>query len=340
MSLPAFTRVFSVMIGARLTVVEALDAARAATPGRRMQHILGQVEADVRRGRALSDALAAHPKTFDALYVGLVRVGEAAGVLDDALRRLADGLDRQQTLRRKVRSALAYPALVILVAVLAVGFFLVEIVPTFAGMFSQFGAELPGPTKLVIRAGHTLSTQAVPLMIGLLLTSAGTVYAGRTPSGRLLWDRVRFRLPFAGALLKKQVLAGWCQTLGTLLAGGVPLAHALELTGRTTPSPLLARDVRRLDQAIRRGASFGRQLARSRLFPPAVAHMLGAGERTARLADMATYVGDHFEQEVEDALDGLTSMIEPLLIAGIGLIVGGLLTALYLPMFDLMNVIG
>ncbi|MEM6335941.1 MAG: type II secretion system F family protein [Bacteroidota bacterium] len=335
-----FTRSLAAMVAARLALPEALRTARATTSSRALQGIIDQVLADVQRGRSLSDALESHPKVFDAMYVDLVRVGEAAGALDEVLMRLAEHSEKTSAMRRRVRAALTYPAVIVVIATGAVGFFLASIVPTFADMFAQFDAELPGPTQLVIGLSELLTSRLLPTMMVVLVTVLGVRSGLKTARGQRLWSAFRRRIPVVGSLLTKATLARFCHTMATLLSSGVSLLDALRLLGRSSRDRALADDLRRVAEQVARGGALHRTMAQSRLFPPMVVQMMAVGEETASLDRMMEHVGRHYEHEVDTALEGLTSLIEPALIVVIGLVIGSILMALYLPMFDLMNVIG
>ena len=310
------------MIEARLPLVDALDTAIASTRDPVLSGVLAQIRTGVQHGRSLSDSLARQPDVFPPLYVDLVRIGETAGVLGRVLDRLAGHLDKSAAVRRRLQTALAYPALILVIAALVVALFLTTIVPTFADLFAGFGAELPGPTRLVIA-----------------LSDIGLVAAARNPAGRRIRDRCLLRLPAIGRLTTAGLMARFCRTLGTLLAGGVPLVDALALLSRTTGNVVLDREVERLAGRLRRGGSLSGALPACGLFPPLVVQMAAAGERTATLDRLMLHAGAHYERELDAFVDAATSLVEPLLIVVVGLLIGGLLLALYLPLFDLVQVI-
>lgn len=335
-----FTQAFAVMLGARLHVSDALATAIEATPNRTLRAALTQVQHDVQRGRALSEALAAHPRIFDALYVHLVRVGEAAGLLDQVLTRLAHHMKKTAALRSKVRAALAYPAVIVGIAVLTVSFFLTTIVPTFAELFAQFGAALPRPTRVVLRLSRMITEQG--LLVGLLAAGlAGGLLAFRkTETGARWRDVLRLRMPLFGALARKQLVAHVSRTLGTLVDAGVPVVDALSLVAQYSGNSVLNRELTQLTAQVRRGLTLHHALQNQSLFPPLLIQMMAVGEQTAELGRMLQYVGTHFESEIDTTLETLTAVLEPVLIVCIGLVIGGLLMALYLPLFELVQVIG
>ena len=335
-----FTRSFAVMISAKLSIVDALQTATRATSNRALQQVLEGVRAEVQRGRSLSEALAAYPGVFDAMYIDLTKVGEAAGILDEVLLRLADHYEKTSALKRKIRAAFAYPAVILFIAVLAIGFFLTTIVPTFAEMFAQFGAELPGPTLLVIGLSETLAKHYLLLLLGITGLGLAFVVFRRSTYGGLIWDRLWLRVPLFGKLTLKRLTARFCRTLGTLLGSGITLVDALDMLSRTSGNQVLGHEVKDLARQVRRGASMHQTLQKRGLFPPMVVQMIAVGEQTAELSRMMKYVGRHYEGEIEAFLEGLTSIIEPVLIILIGLVIGSILMAMYMPMFDLINVIG
>ncbi len=335
-----FTRSFAVMISAKLSIVDALQTATRATSSRALQQVLEGVRAEVQRGRSLSEALSAYPGVFDAMYIDLTKVGEAAGILDEVLLRLADHYEKTSALKRKIRAAFAYPAVILFIAVFAIGFFLTTIVPTFAEMFAQFGAELPGPTLLVIGLSETLAEHYLLLLLGISGIGLAFVVFRRSTYGGLLWDRLWLRVPLFGKLTLKRLTARFCRTLGTLLGSGITLVDALDMLSRTSGNQVLGREVKDLARQVSRGASMHQTLQKRGLFPPMVVQMIAVGEQTAELSRMMKYVGQHYEGEIEAFLEGLTSIIEPVLIILIGLVIGSILMAMYMPMFDLINVIG
>lgn len=327
------------MIEARLSLVDALDTAIASTPDPALRGVLTQVRTSIRQGRSLSESLARRPDVFSPLYIDLVRVGETAGALDQVLNRLAEHLEKSAAVRRTLQTALAYPALILVIAALVVTLFLTTIVPTFADMFAGFGAELPAPTRFVIALSDALAAHGGLFALGSLGAGIGLAAAGRSASGRRVRDRCLLALPLLGRLTTAGLMARFCRTLGTLLAGGVPLVEALTLLGRSTGNLVLDGEVERLAGRVRRGGSLTGALPASGLFPPLVIQLTAAGEHTAGLDRLMLHAGAHYERELDAFVDAATALIEPVLIVIVGLVIGGLLLALYLPMFDLVQVI-
>jgi type IV pilus assembly protein PilC len=335
-----FARSVAVMSAARLPLVDALAAAESQTRNTVLRNAIRGVRRDVERGRGLFTSFHRQGHVFPPLFARMVEIGEAAGVLDEVLLRLATFLEKSVALRQKVRMALLYPAVILAVAVGAVAFMLIVIVPTFASMFADFGAELPGPTRMVLALSQ-LVTGNVLLWTALL---AGFVVANsrvrRYPAVRARLDWLKLRMPLVGALVSKSEAARLCRTLGTLLRSGVPLSEAIDVTHRASENMVIRGLVSEMRRATSQGRPMTHPLQTSSLFPPMVTQMLRVGEETARLPDMLLHVSDHYETELDRLLDGLSSVIEPAMIILIGAMVGGMLVALYLPIFELVGLSG
>ncbi len=327
------------MVSARIPVVEALETAARQVEHTALQTTLAGVAERVRSGDSLSLALAQHPEIFSVLYVHLVRVGEVAGLLDQMLLRLAAYLENEQVLRRRLRLAIAYPAVVLAVTVGATAFLLAVIIPTFAEMFADFGAELPAPTLAVIAASDFLRRYALVLaLFGIVLVFlVRRVLA--TDKGAVRWDQFKLRVPVIGTLYRKALTARFCSTLGTLVSSGVPLTEALDVTAGAVNNRVVERVVREMKRRVTRGSSLAGPLETASVFPPMVVQMVAVGEETARLGEMLAHVAGHFETEVDTAVDALTSVIEPVMIVLLGIVLGAILISIYLPMFDLTTAI-
>lgn len=334
-----FTRSFAVMVSARLPLVEALETAALQSDDERLQGVLAEVARRVRGGRSLSESLARHPEVFGRLYVQLVRVGEVAGVLDTVLLRLATYLEKGQALRRRVRLALAYPAVVLAVAAGATAFLLTVIVPTFAEMFADFGAELPAPTRAIIAVSDAVRGSGLLLLVVLAGLAWGVRYAVRTERGRRVWDRLRMRAPVFGGLYRRALTARFCRTLGTMVESGVALTDALDVTAGAMDNGVVEDVVREMRRRVTRGSSLAAPLGKAAVFPPMVVQMVTVGEETARLGEMLGHVAEHYEGEVDSAVEALASVIEPVMIVLLGIVLGALLVAIYLPMFELTSAI-
>lgn len=335
-----FTRSFAVMIGARLTLVQALTTAAKQCGHKRLRAAIEAVRRDVERGASLADSFAQHPTTFDALFVHLARIGEAAGVLDQVMLRLATYMEKSAGLRRKVLFALFYPLLILVVAIAATVFFLTVIVPTFAEMYADFGQELPGPTRVILMLSTLLTEYALHALVAL----GGCGLAGaawlRTEQGRLRWDRTKLRVPLFGGIIRRSLVARFCRTLGTLVASGVALTDALAILAQASGNAHVQALLTQVLGRVKRGSSLYQPLMQTGVFPEMVAQMIAVGEQTAELDAMLLHAAAYYEDEVDSFLEALTSVIEPVLIIGIGLLLGSILVALYLPMFELIGMVG
>lgn len=334
-----FTRSFAVMINARLPLLKVLESAAGQVTDAPLRAALTDINASVQRGLSLSESLSNHPAVFDVLYVQLVKIGELTGMLDQILLRLASYLERSAALKRKVRLAMVYPGLIVAVALGAVTFLLTVIVPTFADMFADFDAELPTPTRIVLGISNFLTTNIGFVLagsIGSLLVMRSLRRHQRCISWR---DRWLLRLPFVGSLLLKGLVARFCRTLGTLLSSGIGLVEALDVLTKSAGNVHLEQTIKAMREAVVRGRNLSQPLRQASLFPNMVVQMIMAGEETAELDGMLLHVAAHYEQEVDAAVDTLTSVIEPVMIVIIGTLLGVILVAMYLPMFDLVSVI-
>lgn len=334
------TRSLAVLVEARLPPSRALRLVTEQCQSTALTAVLTRVSADVESGRSLGESLRRHPTVFSRLYVHLVTVGEAVGDLGPILRRLAEHVERTYALRRSVRLALVYPGAILAVAVLVVGFMLGAVVPMFAAMFEGFGAELPGPTRAVLALSGALRTYGLWALAGLAASGWAIGRALKTEAGGRAADALWLRLPVLGAIRKKSVAARFCRTLGTLVERGVPFTEALRLLPAAIDSPLMRAEVEALRRDAARGQSLSERLLRAEYFPPLVGQMMLVGEETARIDEVLLRTAALYEEELETTVDTLASVLEPALILLIGLVVGGILVALYLPMLDLVTVIG
>lgn len=335
-----FTRSFAVMIQARLSLMQALDTAIKQSKEGPLKAVLTEVQREVQQGKSFSESLATHPRVFSSLYVHLTRIGEVAGVLDEVLLRLATHLEKTAALKRKIQFALFYPGLILTVATGAVLFFLTTIVPTFAEMYTDFGQQLPGPTQIVLHLSNLLTGYywLGGLLIGGLVAGMGAVL--RTANGRLLVDRCKIGFPLLGTLLLKSLTAHFCRTLGTLLSSGIALVDAFAILAAASGNRYVEQQLAAVLGQVERGSSLAAPLQKTDLFPDMVTQLIAVGEETAELPDVLLYAASHYEEEVDAWLDGLTAIIEPVMIVVIGLVLGGILVALYLPMFELINTVG
>src|SRR2546426_9667350 len=337
--LAIFTRQFATMISAGLPLVQCLDilARQASKPS--FGHVISEVTRDVEAGSTLSDALGKHRKVFDDLFRNMVAAGEAGGVLDEILMRLATYIEKADALKRKIQSAMVYPVVVLTVALGATAFMLIFIIPTFAKMFSDFGGELPLPTQIVLVMSNLLQHF---WWAGLLAIVVGAIVFQRyynTENGRRVVDAMMLKVPIIGDVLLKGSVARFTRTLGTLIASGVPILSGLEITARTAGNKGIAEAIMTARASIREGETVAAPLKSSGVFPPMVVQMISVGEQTGALDEMLTKIAVFYEAEVDTAVDTLTSIIEPIMIVVMGGIVGGMVISMYLPMFKLITVV-
>jgi len=337
--LAIFTRQFATMISAGLPLVQCLDILAKQSSKASFGRAIGEVTREVESGSTLSDALGKHKDIFDDLFRNMVAAGEAGGVLDEILMRLATYIEKADALKRKIQSAMVYPVVVLSVALGATAFMLIFIIPTFAKMFSDFGGELPLPTKIVLMASHALQSY---WWAGLLAMFGGAVGFNRwyaTPAGHKQVDQIMLKIPVLGDVLLKGAVARFTRTLGTLIASGVPILAGLEITARTAGNMIIAEAIMTARTSIREGETVSAPLKASGVFPPMVCQMISVGEQTGALDEMLTKIAVFYEAEVDTAVDTLTSIIEPCMIVVMGGIVGGMVVAMYLPMFKLISVV-
>jgi type IV pilus assembly protein PilC len=299
------------------------------------------VTREVEAGNTLAESLAKkeHQRVFDELFVNMVEAGEAGGILDDILMRLATFIEKAEALKRKIQGAMVYPGVVMSVAVLATSFMLIFIIPTFARMFTGFGAELPLPTKIVMGLSSFLRSYWWAMILGLVGFGVGLQRYYRTERGHYHIDKLLLKVPVLGDVLRKGAVARFTRTLGTLISSGVPILTGLEITARTSGNRVIQEAIMAARSSIREGETIAAPLRESGVFPPMVVQMISVGEETGALDDMLTRIADFYDSEVDTAVDALTSLIEPLMIVFMGGVVGGMVVAMYLPMFKLINVV-
>ena len=337
--LAIFTRQFATMISAGLPLVQCLDILAKQSSKPAFGRVIADVTREVESGSTLSDALGKHKNVYDDLFRNMVAAGEAGGVLDEILMRLATYIEKADALKRKVQSAMVYPAVVLTVALGATAFMLIFIIPTFAKMFTDFGGELPLPTKIVLALSDMLQRF---WWAGLLAIAAGVFSLKRyydTEAGHRNIDALVLRIPALGDVMLKGAVARFTRTLGTLIASGVPILSGLEITARTAGNKIIAEAIMTARASIREGETVAAPLKASAVFPPMVVQMISVGEQTGALDEMLTKIAVFYEAEVDTAVDTLTSIIEPVMIVIMGGIVGGMVIAMYLPMFKLITVV-
>ncbi|UCC44299.1 MAG: type II secretion system F family protein [Candidatus Zixiibacteriota bacterium] len=332
-----FTRQFATMIGAGLPMVQCLDILSGQSENKELARVVRGVKDSVQGGATLSDALSRHPKIFDQLYTNMVEAGEVGGALDAILVRLAVYREKADQLIRKVKGAMVYPAVVVVVAVGVTVAMLTFIVPVFAKMFGGVGAELPAPTQVVLNISNFLKGNFMALIGGLIGLLAVFLWWKRTPAGALLFDKFLLRLPVLGNLVRKSSVARFARTLSTLLASGVSILEALKITAKTAGNLVVSRAINKSVLAIAEGDTITGPLKETGVFPPMVTQMIGVGEKTGGLDEMLNKIADFYDEEVDEAVAALTSVIEPIIIVFMGGIIGGILIAMYLPMFDIIG---
>jgi type IV pilus assembly protein PilC len=338
--LAVFSRQFATMINSGLSLLRALTILAEQTESKALAEIIGQVRNEVEQGTALSTSLAKHPKTFNRLYVAMIKAGEVGGFLDKVLLELADSIEKEVELRGKVRSAMTYPIAVFTMVIMIVAAMLVFVVPQFETLYSQLGGQLPFLTRILLGASRFVAGWGGGVVV--IAVVVGVIAFRRfhaTPAGRFAVDRAKLRAPVFGPLVQKTVLSRFSRTLSTLLGSGVPILQSLEIVSETVNNDVVSRAVKDVQDSVREGESLAVPLAKHSVFPPMVVQMLAVGEETGAIDVMLDKVGDFYDAEVSAAVDSLTSLIEPILIAVMGSVVGGMVVALYLPMFNIINLV-
>lgn len=334
-----FTRQFSAMTSAGLPLVQCLDILGGQTENKMLAAGIKQISSDIQGGNTLADALSKHPKIFNTLYCNMVAAGEASGSLDTVLSRLADYLEKSDALIRKIKGAMTYPVIVLCVAVGATVAMLTFVVPTFAQMFTDVGGSLPLPTQIVMNISTFLQTFFPLLILSAIGTVTAISYYYKTPDGRLRIDILKLKLPVFGDLERKSAISRFAQTLSTLLTSGVTILDALSITAKTAGNKVLEKGIIRTLERISGGLTIAEPLKETGVFPPMVIHMIAVGEKTGDLADMLKKISEFYQEEVDAAVEALTSIIEPIMIIMMGIVIGGILIAMYLPMFDMIGTI-
>ena len=335
-----FTRQLATMINAGVPIVQALDILRDQTSNITFKKTLREVREDVKAGQTLSEALSKHPKIFDELTVSLTRAGETSGALDVIMNRLADYLEKIMALKRKIKGAMVYPIAVISFAIIVVMVMLVYVIPVFANMFKDAGLKLPLPTLIVINISTALRSYIHWIIIGFILLAFIIVRIRKTERGRLATDRFLLRVPVIGDLIRKASIARMCRTLSTLLGNGVPILDSIQIVARVAGNRVIERAILYAREEVSRGRGLADPVEETRVFPLIVPRMIAVGETTGALDQMLGKVADFFEDEVDRTVEALTSLLEPLFIIVLGVIIGGLLVAMYLPIFQIGQVIG
>ncbi len=335
--LAIFTRQFSVMIDAGLPLVQCLEILGGQQENKTFGKILQQTRMDVEGGSSLADAMRKHPKAFDDLFTNMIAAGEAGGILDTILKRLATYIEKNVKLKAQVKGAMVYPVSVLGIAAIVIAVILWKVIPTFAAMFAGLGAELPLPTRFVIALSKWLVRLGPFLIIGgiLLVVAFRRYYA--THGGRRVVDKIILKAPIFGTLMQKIAVSRFCRTLGTLISSGVPILDGLEITARTAGNAIVEDAIMVVRKGVESGLTVAQPLKDTGVFPPMVVQMIGVGEQTGALDAMLSKVADFYEEEVDQAVANLLTMMEPIMILFLGISVGGIIIAMYLPLFDLIS---
>ncbi|MEY2668285.1 MAG: hypothetical protein RJA59_923 [Pseudomonadota bacterium] len=329
-----FTRQFSVMIDAGLPLVQGLEIIATQADNREFRRVLMDVKLRVESGSTFADALAVHPKVFDELFVQLVRAGEIGGILDTILQRLGAYIEKNEKLKRRVKGAMVYPSIVVVVAIGVTVVLLMFVTPTFEKMFKDFGGAMPAPTQFLIDLSHAMTTYWYLIFgIPVALVIAWRAWVS-TKSGRIHWDGFVLKMPVVGSLIRKIAVARFTRTLGTMLSSGVPILDALEIVAKSAGNKVIERAILVVRTRIAEGKNIAGPLAETGVFPPMVVQMIGVGEATGAMDQMLAKIADFYDDEVDVAVGALTSAIEPVMMVFLGGMVGGFMVAMYLPIFS------
>lgn len=334
-----FTRQLSTLIDAGLPILRSLHILEEQVESVLFKEAIRKMATDIESGSSLSDSMSKHPKVFDKLYVNMVRAGEIGGVLESILNKIAAFLEKKQALRGKVRSAMMYPLAVSILAAIIVSFILWKIVPAFEDIFTKLGGDLPLPTRILVVASEILLRRTWIIVVAVVAIIVIYNQINKRPSGKLLFDRIKLKMPVFGELLRKIAIARWASTLSTMITSGVPILQSLDIVRETSGNEVISRAMIDVYQSIKDGDTIHEPLGRCDVFPPLVVHMVAVGEETGAIDQMLTKVAEAYEREVDDTVNALTSIIEPVLIVCLGVLIGAIVIALYLPLFEIPNLI-
>lgn len=334
-----FTRQFSTMINAGLPLVQCLDILSSQQPNPNFKKVTSQIKVDVEGGSTFADALSKHPKIFDSLYVNLVAAGEVGGVLDTVLNRLAVYMEKNESLKNKVKGAMTYPIIVLCVAFGVVAILMIFVIPTFSDMFKQFGSALPGPTQLIVNLSSFFRKFWWAMISFIVALIFGFKWIRTQEKGRFYTDKMMLRLPVFGPLIRKVAVAKFTRTLGTMISSGVPIMDGLEITSKTAGNMIIENAIRAVRTAIGEGRTMSEPLEQTGLFPGMVVQMIAVGEATGAMDQMLGKIADFYDEEVDTAVEALTSALEPMLMVFLGGIIGFVVVAMYLPIFKMASAI-
>lgn len=339
-ALVIFSRQLATMIDSGITLVAALEILKDQIDDRALSAIISKIYRDVQEGKSFCDSTAKYPAAFSDFYINMIKAGEASGRLDEVLERLAVFLEKTAALIRKVQSSLVYPAVIITMAISITVFLMVKVVPTFKGIFATLGGELPVPTQILILASDTLKNYFVFILIALGVLSFLLRRYIKTPSGRRRFDKLTLKVPIFGPLFLKAAVARFARTFSTLVRSGVPILNTLEIVSKTAGNKIIEQAVENARQAIRQGEPLYQPLDKANVFPAMVIRMIKVGEQAGELEKMLSKIADFYEEQVDVAVSSMTSLIEPLVIAVLGILIGGIVLALFLPIFKITTLIG
>ncbi len=335
-----FTRQFATMINAGLPIMQCLSILAAQSENKKFRDVIGEVKDDVESGSTLAESTRKHPSVFTDLYTSLVQAGEVGGILDVILQRLATYLEKAAQLKAKIKGAMIYPACIVAVAVIVTAVLLVWVIPVFGEVFESFGSELPAPTRFVMALSDFFVANIVYIAMVPVIGAIGIRYAYKTDRGEMVIDRFMLKVPVFGPLLRKAAVARFTRTLSTLVSSGVPILDALQITARTAGNRVVEEAIVNARTSIASGRTIAEPLTESKVFPPMVCQMIAVGETTGALDSMLAKIADFYDDEVDNMVANLMSLLEPMVIMFLGVVIGGLVVAMYLPIFKLGSVIG
>jgi type IV pilus assembly protein PilC len=338
--LAIFTRQFATMIDAGLPLVQCLDILGQQQENASFKKVILKVKEDVESGSTFADALIKHPKVFDALFVNLVAAGEVGGILDTILSRLAEHIEKAMKLAKKIKGAMVYPSTIVAVAAIVTFVLLLYVIPIFAKMFADFGQELPGPTMVVLSMSAFTRKYFLVVVAFFVLVGTGIRWYYRQEAGRRNIDRMLLRTPVVGSLLQRIAVARFSRTLGTMVSSGVPILESMDIVAKTAGNKIIEEAILKARGSISEGKTIAEPLMESTVFPPMVTQMVAVGEATGALDTMLNKIADFYDDEVDSAVEALTSLLEPMLMVFLGVVIGGMVIAMYLPVFKLAGVVG
>jgi type IV pilus assembly protein PilC len=335
-----FSRQLATMVDAGIPLMQSLDVLREQIRQGEFKRVIGSLHDDIEVGNSLSNSFAKYPNVFDTLYINMVKAGESSGMLNIILERLAAYLEKMSTLRRKIKSAMIYPIMVVSMAIVITAILMLKVVPTFKGIFDMLGGELPLPTRILILVSDLFSKWILYMIGSIIVISFLIGRWARTEKGSFKIDQMKLNLPVFGELFKKVAISRFSRTLSTLIQSGVPILAALEIVGKTSGNRVVENAIENVRTNVKEGESIAAPLVKSGVFPPMVTRMISVGEQTGELEKMLSKVSDFYDEQVDAAISGLTSLIEPVIIAFLGVIVGGIVISLFLPILKITQLIG